>query len=77
MVPLKLVKAVLPDPSPASRRITRARHASATLVKGTKDGEDVEVFVYNVADHKDAYNEVGSQGISYTAGVPPVAMSRC
>ena len=23
--------------------------------------------------HKDAYNEVGSQGISYTAGVPPVA----
>ncbi|NVK33852.1 MAG: saccharopine dehydrogenase, partial [Rhodobacteraceae bacterium] len=27
----------------------------------------------NVADHKEAYNEVGSQGISYTAGVPPVA----
>ena len=26
-----------------------------------------------MADHKDAYNEVGSQGISYTAGVPPVA----
>ncbi len=31
------------------------------------------MFIYNVADHKDAYNEVGSQGISYTAGVPPVA----
>ena len=31
------------------------------------------VFVYNVADHKKAYLEVGSQGISYTAGVPPVA----
>ena len=44
-------------------------------MKGTKDGEEVEVFVYNVADHKDAYNEVGSQGISYTAGVPPVAMA--
>ena len=28
---------------------------------------------YNVADHKDAYEEVGSQGISYTAGVPAVA----
>jgi saccharopine dehydrogenase-like NADP-dependent oxidoreductase len=26
-----------------------------------------------VADHKEAYEEVGSQGISYTAGVPPVA----
>ena len=31
------------------------------------------VFVYNVADHAEAYEEVGSQGISYTAGVPPVA----
>ena len=31
------------------------------------------MFIYNVSDHKDAYNEVGSQGISYTAGVPPVA----
>ncbi|MDX1370134.1 MAG: saccharopine dehydrogenase, partial [Pseudomonas sp.] len=26
-----------------------------------------------VADHKDAYVETDSQGISYTAGVPPVA----
>ncbi len=42
-------------------------------MKGTKDGKEREVFIYNVADHKEAYNEVGSQGISYTAGVPPVA----
>ena len=42
-------------------------------MKGVKDGAPVELFVYNVADHKDAYTEVGSQGISYTAGVPPVA----
>jgi saccharopine dehydrogenase-like NADP-dependent oxidoreductase len=31
------------------------------------------VFVYNVADHKTAFHEVGSQGISYTAGVPAAA----
>ena len=42
-------------------------------MKGVKDGQDIELFVYNVADHKEAYEEVGSQGISYTAGVPPVA----
>jgi saccharopine dehydrogenase-like NADP-dependent oxidoreductase len=42
-------------------------------VKGVKDGKEREVFIYNVADHKEAYNEVGSQGISYTAGVPAVA----
>ncbi len=42
-------------------------------MKGLKDGKEKTVFIYNVADHKEAYNEVGSQGISYTAGVPPVA----
>ncbi len=74
VVPLKLVKAVLPDPSSLAPNYT-GKTCIGDLVKGTKDGEEVEVFVYNVADHKDAYNEVGSQGISYTAGVPPVAMA--
>ena len=74
VVPLKLVKAVLPDPSSLAPNYT-GKTCIGDLVKGTKNGEEVEVFVYNVADHKDAYNEVGSQGISYTAGVPPVAMA--
>jgi saccharopine dehydrogenase-like NADP-dependent oxidoreductase len=43
------------------------------LVKGVKDGREREVFIYNVADHEQAFAEVGSQGISYTAGVPAVA----
>ncbi|KIN72400.1 saccharopine dehydrogenase family protein [Sulfitobacter guttiformis] len=74
VVPLKLVKAVLPDPSSLAPNYT-GKTCIGDLVKGIKNGEEVEVFVYNVADHKDAYNEVGSQGISYTAGVPPVAMA--
>ena len=65
---------MLPDPSTLAPNYT-GKTCIGDLVKGTKDGKDVEVFVYNVADHKDAYNEVGSQGISYTAGVPPVAMA--
>ncbi|WP_322895308.1 MULTISPECIES: saccharopine dehydrogenase family protein [unclassified Yoonia] len=74
VVPLKLVKAVLPDPSSLAPDYT-GKTCIGDLVKGTKDGQEVEVFVYNVADHKDAYNEVGSQGISYTAGVPPVGVA--
>ena len=74
VVPLKVVKAVLPDPSSLAPNYT-GKTCIGDLVKGTKDGQDVEVFVYNVADHKEAFNEVGSQGISYTAGVPPVAMA--
>ena len=72
VVPLKVVKAVLPDPSSLAPDYV-GKTCIGDLVKGTKDGKPVEVFIYNVADHKDAYNEFGSQGISYTAGVPPVA----
>ncbi len=72
VVPLKVVKAVLPDPSSLAPNYT-GKTCIGDLIKGIKDGEETEVFVYNVADHKEAYEEVGSQGISYTAGVPPVA----
>lgn len=72
VIPLKVVKAVLPDPSSLAPDY-EGKTCIGDVVKGKKDGKDVEVFVYNVADHKDAYNEVGSQGISFTAGVPPVA----
>ena len=72
VIPLKVVKAVLPDPSSLAPDYT-GKTCIGDLVKGLKDGKEVEVFIYNIADHKDAYTEVGSQGISYTAGVPPVA----
>lgn len=72
VVPLKVVKACLPDPASLAPNY-EGKTCIGDFVKGTKDGKEREVFIYNVADHKEAYNEVGSQGISYTAGVPPVA----
>ncbi|MFP1643597.1 saccharopine dehydrogenase family protein [Pontitalea aquivivens] len=72
VVPLKVVKAVLPDPASLAPDYT-GKTCIGDLVTGTKDGKPAKVFIYNVADHKEAYEEVGSQGISYTAGVPPVA----
>ncbi|MEO1911416.1 MAG: saccharopine dehydrogenase family protein [Paracoccus sp. (in: a-proteobacteria)] len=72
VVPLKVVKAVLPDPASLAPDY-EGKTCIGDLVKGTRDGKPGEVFIYNVADHKDAYTEVGSQGISFTAGVPPVA----
>ncbi|MEE2860581.1 MAG: saccharopine dehydrogenase family protein [Pseudomonadota bacterium] len=72
VVPLKVVKAVLPDPASLAPDY-EGKTCIGDLVKGTRDGKPGEVFIYNVADHKEAFEEVGSQGISYTAGVPPVA----
>jgi saccharopine dehydrogenase-like NADP-dependent oxidoreductase len=72
VVPLKVVKAVLPDPASLAPDYT-GKTCIGDLVRGKKDGKDREVFIYNVADHEESYAEVGSQAISFTAGVPPVA----
>ncbi|OOR92084.1 saccharopine dehydrogenase [Moraxella caviae] len=72
VVPLKLVKAVLPDPSSLAPNYT-GKTCIGNKMRGKKDGKPSEIFVYNVVDHKAAHEEVGSQGISYTAGVPAVA----
>ncbi|MDI6835506.1 MAG: saccharopine dehydrogenase family protein [Rhizobiaceae bacterium] len=72
VVPLKVVKACLPDPASLAPNY-EGKTCIGDFVKGLKDGKEKTVFLYNVADHKEAFNEVGSQGISYTAGVPPVA----
>jgi saccharopine dehydrogenase-like NADP-dependent oxidoreductase len=72
VVPLKMVKALFPDPQTLAPNYT-GKTCIGNFVKGTKDGQPREVFIYQVSDHKAAYEEVESQGISYTAGVPPVA----
>lgn len=72
VVPLKVVKAVLPDPMSLAPNYT-GKTCIGNVVKGTKDGRPREVFIYQVSDHAAAYAEVESQAISYTAGVPPVA----
>ena len=72
VVPLKVVKAVLPDPMTLAPGYT-GKTCIGNFVKGWKDGKAREVFIYQVSDHHQCFEEVGSQGISYTAGVPPIA----
>ncbi|MFT3721490.1 saccharopine dehydrogenase family protein [Pseudorhodoferax sp.] len=75
VVPLKVVKAVLPDPAslaPTYQGLT----CIGDLVRGTRDGRPHEALLYNVCDHAACYREVGSQAIAYTAGVPAAATAR-
>lgn len=72
VVPLKVVKAVLPDPSSLAPNY-QGKTCIGDKILGKKDGVDEEIFIYNIVDHQAAFAEVGSQGIAYTAGVPPVA----
>ncbi|MBW7902281.1 MAG: saccharopine dehydrogenase family protein [Rhodocyclaceae bacterium] len=72
VVPLKVVKAVLPDPASLAPAYT-GKTCIGNLMRGVKNGREREVFIYNVADHAECYREVGSQAIAYTAGVPAAA----
>lgn len=72
IVPLKVVKAVLPDPASLAPNYT-GETCIGNLIKGEKDGRPREIFIYNITHHEQAFNETGSQGISYTAGVPAAA----
>ncbi len=72
VVPLKVLKAVLPDPLSLGKNY-KGKTCIGVLVKGEKKGEPRETFTYNTCDHELCYKEVESQAISYTAGVPPVA----
>ncbi len=72
VVPLKVVKALFPDPQTLAPGYT-GKTCIGNFVKGWKDGQAREVLIYQVSDHKKCFEEVESQGISYTAGVPPVA----
>jgi len=72
VVPLKVVKAVLPDPLSLAPDYS-GKTCIGNLVKGKKNGKDKRIFIYNICDHADCYKEVESQAICYTAGVPPVA----
>ncbi|MBN2119742.1 MAG: saccharopine dehydrogenase family protein, partial [Candidatus Omnitrophica bacterium] len=72
VVPLKLIKAVLPDPLSLAPNYT-GKTCIGDYVKGVKEGKPKEVFIYNICDHAQCYKEVESQAICYTAGVPPAA----
>lgn len=69
IVPLQFLKAVLPDPASLGPR-TKGKTNIGCIYQGTKDGQPLNYYVYNVCDHEECYKEVGSQAISYTTGVP-------
>ena len=72
VVPIKVVKACLPDPKTLAPNYT-GKTCIGCLIKGKKADGEKELFIYNVCDHKECFEETEAQAISYTAGVPPVA----
>ncbi|MEI8242879.1 MAG: saccharopine dehydrogenase family protein [bacterium] len=69
IVPLRFLKAVLPEPSSLGENYTGKTNIGC-LIRGIKNGRPRSYYIYNVCDHAACYREVKAQAVSYTTGVP-------
>ena len=69
IIPLQFLKVILPDPASLGPR-TQGQTCIGCLIHGVKEGKPRRIFLYNVCDHQSCYQEVKSQAVSYTTGVP-------
>jgi saccharopine dehydrogenase (NAD+, L-lysine forming) len=69
IVPLQFLKALLPSPSSLGESYT-GKTSIGCHIRGIKDGKPKTYYIYNNCDHAATYQEVGSQAIAYTTGVP-------
>ena len=69
IVPIQFLKAVLPDP----KSLGANYHGQTSIgcrIRGIKDGKEHTYYIYNNCDHEKAYQETGTQAVSFTTGVP-------
>ena len=71
IIPIQFLKALLPDPASLATGY-KGKAVIGCIVTGTKGKKEFTKYIYNVCDHAKCFKEVGSQAVSYTAGVPPV-----
>jgi saccharopine dehydrogenase (NAD+, L-lysine-forming) len=71
VVPIKFLKALLPDPASLAAGYT-GKTSIGCLCEGIKNGQKKRYLIYNICDHAETYKEVRAQAVSYTTGVPAV-----
>jgi saccharopine dehydrogenase (NAD+, L-lysine-forming) len=70
IVPLQFLKAVLPEPASLGPT-TKGKTNIGVIATGVgKDGAEKTLYLYNICDHEECYEETGNQAVSYTTGVP-------
>ena len=75
IVPLEFLKAVLPDPGELGENYT-GQTSIGCRIRGIKDGRERTYTIWNNCSHEAAYRETGTQGVSYTTGVPAMIGAR-
>jgi saccharopine dehydrogenase (NAD+, L-lysine-forming) len=75
IVPIQFLKALLPDPASLGANYT-GKTSIGCLIEGTHRGKPRKVFLYNICDHAECWQEVRAQAVSYTTGVPAVVAAQ-
>lgn len=69
IVPIQFLSKLLPDPASLGP-LTKGKTCIGCVMQGIKNGQEKTYYVYNICQHEACYEELGSQAISYTTGVP-------
>jgi len=69
IIPLKFLKAVLPDPGSLGDNYV-GETSIGCRIRGIKDGKERTYYIWNNCSHAAAFKETGAQGVSFTTGVP-------
>ena len=69
VIPLEFLKTILPDPGSLGKT-TKGKTCIGTIITGKKNNLEKTFYTYNICDHEKCYDELGSQAVSYTTGVP-------
>ncbi len=69
VIPIEFLKEVLPNPGDLGENYV-GETSIGCRIKGIKDGKEKSYYVWNNCSHQVAYDETGTQGVSYTTGVP-------
>lgn len=69
IVPIQFLKAVLPNPGDLGENYT-GWTSIGCRIRGISKGRKRTYYIWNNCSHEEAYRETGTQGVSYTTGVP-------
>lgn len=69
IIPIEFLKTVLPNPGDLGENYT-GETSIGCRIKGIKNGKEQTYYIWNNCSHQAAYRETGTQGVSYTTGVP-------
>ncbi len=75
IVPLQFLKEVLPDPGELGAQYI-GETSIGCRISGLRDGSSKTYYIWNNCSHQAAYEETGTQGVSYTTGVPAMVGAR-